>query len=87
MAEPPVFVGAVHERETCALPAVGVRPVGGSGTVIGVVLFEAADAAPIPTELVAVTVNVYDVPFVRPVTVIGDDAPVAVNPPGFEVTV
>jgi hypothetical protein len=37
--------------------------------------------------LVAVTVNVYDVPFVRPVTVIGDDAPVAVNPPGFEVTV
>ena len=36
---------------------------------------------------VAVTLNVYEVPFVRPVTVIGDDAPDAVNPPGEDVTV
>ena len=42
---------------------------------------------PVPTEFVAVTVKVYDVPFVRPVTLIGLAALVAVFPPGFEVTV
>jgi hypothetical protein len=41
----------------------------------------------VPTLLVAVTVNVYAVPFVRPVTVRGDDAPLAVSPPGLEVAV
>ena len=40
-----------------------------------------------PTEFVAATVNVYVVPFVRPKTVIGLDAPEAVMPPGIEVTV
>jgi len=34
-----------------------------------------------------VTVNVYVVPFVSPVIVIGDEPPVAVNPPTFEDTV
>ena len=33
------------------------------------------------------TVNVYVVPFVSPVIVIGEDPPVAVNPPIFELTV
>jgi hypothetical protein len=37
--------------------------------------------------LVAVTVKVYAVPFVKPLTVIGEEAPVPVNPPGLEVTV
>jgi hypothetical protein len=36
---------------------------------------------------VAVTVNVYAVPFVRPVTEIGLVGPVAVIPPGSDVTV
>jgi hypothetical protein len=36
---------------------------------------------------VAVTVNVYEVPLERPVIVIGELAPVAVNPPMLEVTV
>jgi hypothetical protein len=31
----------------------------------------------VPTALVAVTVNVYAVPFVRPVIVIGDEEPLA----------
>ena len=44
------------------------------------------EAAPVPAALVAVTVNVYGVPFVRPVTVIGDDVPVP-TPPGLPVTV
>jgi hypothetical protein len=47
---------------------------------------DAADAADVPLALVAVTVNVYAVPFERPVTVIGL-APVPVNPPGDEVAV
>jgi hypothetical protein len=54
---------------------------------LGVTEFDAADAGPVPMELVAVTVKVYAVPFVRPVTVIGEDDPVAVIPPGDEVTV
>ena len=36
---------------------------------------------------VATTVNVYAVPLVNPVTVIGLDEPVAVSPPGLDVTV
>ena len=52
--------------------------------------FEAADAADVPTLFVAVTVNVYAVPVVNPVTVIVpepavDTAPV--KPPGEEVAV
>jgi hypothetical protein len=52
----------------------------------GVTLFDAADAADVPLALVAVTVNVYAVPFVSPVNVIGDD-PVVVNDPGEDVPV
>jgi hypothetical protein len=37
--------------------------------------------------LVAVTVNVYAVPLVRPVIVIGDALPLAVMLPGEDVTV
>jgi hypothetical protein len=40
-----------------------------------------------PEELAVVTVNVYEVPFVNPETVIGLLDPVPVNPPGDEVTV
>lgn len=52
----------------------------------GVTLLLAALAGPV-TNVVAVTVNVYGVPLVNPVTVIGDDAPLAVIPPGLDVTV
>jgi hypothetical protein len=51
------------------LPAVAVTAVGAPGTVAGVTLLEASDAALVPTAFVAVTVNVYAVPLVRPVTV------------------
>jgi hypothetical protein len=37
--------------------------------------------------LVAVTVKVYDVPIVNPLTVIGEVAPVPVTPSGDDVTV
>jgi len=50
-------------------------------------LFDAADAALVPTADVAVTVNVYAVADCRPATVIGLEAPVPVYPPGELVTV
>jgi hypothetical protein len=42
---------------------------------------DGADAGPVPAAFVAVTVKVYEVPFVRPVTTIGLDAPLATWPP------
>ena len=42
---------------------------------------------PVPSAFVAVTANVYAVPFASPLTVIGELMPEAVNPPGFAVTV
>ena len=68
--------------------AVAAIPVGAPGAIAaGVTADDALEAVPVPTELVAVTVKVYAVPLVRPVTVIGDEAPVAVRPSGEEVTV
>jgi hypothetical protein len=46
-----------------------------------------AEAGPVPYMFVAVTAQVYAVPFVRPLTVMGDDTPVAVTPPGLHVAV
>jgi hypothetical protein len=48
---------------------VATTPVGAPGTVDGTTGTEAAEAAPVPDTFVAVTVNVYDVPLVRPGTV------------------
>jgi hypothetical protein len=53
----------------------------------GVTLLLAALAGPVPNAFVAVTVNVYEVPFVRPLTVMGEAEPVPVTPPGLDVTV
>ena len=53
----------------------------------GVTALDALDAGPVPTAFVAVTVNVYDVPLVKPVTVWLVLNPDDVNPPGLDVTV
>ena len=50
-------------------------------------LFDAADAVLVPAVFVAVTVNVYDVPLVSPVTVHGELEHVPVSPPGLDVAV
>jgi len=69
-------------------PAVADTPVGAPGTVDGTTDDDADDADPVPTEFVAVTVNVYELPFVRPVTVQEVAVVVVhVSPPGDEVTV
>jgi hypothetical protein len=47
----------------------------------------ADEGAEVPEEFVAVTLNVYAVPLVKPVTAQVKSAVVQVNPPGLEVTV
>jgi hypothetical protein len=87
IALPPLLAGAVKATDACALPGVATGEVGAPGTVAGVTALEVSEGAPVPTAFVAVTVNLYEVPLVRPVTVIGVVAPVPVKLPGCEVTV
>ena len=82
-----MLAGALNVTVALALPAVALPIVGAPGTIAGVTLFDAADAEPVPMPFVAVTLNVYAVPFVSPLTVIGLVEPVPVRPPGLEVTV
>ena len=69
-------MGAVHERDTLALPGVADSPVGAFGTVAGGgngavgVADSTTDAVLDPTELTALTRKLYSVPFARPVTVV-----------------
>jgi hypothetical protein len=87
IAEPPLLLGAVNVMVASAFPLTALTLVGASGTVAGVAELLVPEAVLVPTVFVAVTVNVYAVPLVRPVTVIGDAPPEAVTPPGLEVTV
>ena len=84
---PPLKAGATKATLTCELPIVPTTPVGAPGTVAGITALDGADAGPVPDAFVAVTVNVYEVPFVRPVTIIGLVAFDAVFPPGLDITV
>ena len=76
IADPPLLTGAVHVNETCVLPAVPATEVGALGTVRGVTAAETADVAPVPAVFVALTRNVYAVPFVKPVIVAAADVDV-----------
>ncbi len=81
--------GAVHDTfDWVDSNEVAATPVGAPGTVDGVAEFDATEAALVPALFVAVTVNVYEVPFVRPSTV-QVVAPVItqVFDPGVDVTV
>ena len=67
---PPFEAGAVQDTTDWAFWwAMAVTPVGAPGMVDGVAATGGDDAGLVPTPLVAVTVNVYAVPLVRPVTV------------------
>jgi hypothetical protein len=82
--------GARNVTVAVVLPGAAWTPVGGPGTEAGVTLFEAADAAPVPAALIALTVKVYAVPFARPVItcdVEGEPALLSSPPPGLDVTV
>ena len=73
------------------LPVVdATTDVGAPGAPTVVIEFEALEAVPVPAELVALTVNVYAVPAVKPVIAIVPLPAceiVPVTPPGEEVAV
>jgi hypothetical protein len=66
---------------------VALTEVGAPGTVNGTTAADTAEVEPVPDTFVAVTLNVYEVPFVRPDTVHDVVVVVHVNEPGVEVTV
>ena len=75
---PPVPAATV--TVTCVLPETPVGVAGVPGTAnTGVTEADAVDAPDVPAEFVAVVVNVYAVPFVKPVTAHEPDAPVTVQ--------
>jgi hypothetical protein len=90
MALPPLLSGGVKLTVACAFLPVAVTFVGGPGTVTGVTLFDGADGTLEPAPFVAITVNVYAVPLVRPVTTCVVNvlpALLSTPPAGFEITV
>ena len=68
MIADPLFAGATHETVAEASWAVAAWPVGATG-VPATIEFVAADCGPVPRAFTAAILNVYVVPFVRPVTV------------------
>jgi hypothetical protein len=82
IAEPPLETGWVKLTVAVVDPvAVAAPMVGAPGTVTGVTGADGADTAEVPPAFVAVTVNVYAVPLVRPVTSQDPDSPVTVHAP------
>src|SRR5215472_9447741 len=80
-------VAALDVTEDWWLLACCTRPT--LPPLVGVTAFDEAEAVPPPITLTAVTVNVYKVPFVRPVTwaLVADPPTVTLWPPGEAVTV
>jgi hypothetical protein len=76
----PSFALSYMDAANLANPAVR-----GAGRV-GVTALEAEDATESPTLFIAITVNVYDTPFVSPVNVIGDERPVIIDVAGEDMT-
>jgi hypothetical protein len=71
-------------------PSVAITEAGAPGGAAGTAAPEAAEATDVPSAFVAVTVNVYEVPLVRPATVHEVDEAdevVHVFDPGDDVTV
>jgi hypothetical protein len=88
IAAPPFDTGAVQEMTEAVFRfEVASTAVGAPGTVDGTAAADAAEATEVPLGFVAVTVNVYEVPFVRPATV-QEVAPVEVQTfePGVDST-
>jgi hypothetical protein len=54
----PPFEGAVQVTTADPAPGVAVTPVGAAGVVAGVTALDGTDSGPVPTPLVADTVNV-----------------------------
>lgn len=89
IVDPPLEEGAVHETVTWPFPEIPDTEVGAEGGEDKVICEEGAEAMLVPAAFVAVTVKVYPVPFVNPVTVhvSGPLVHTQVAPPGDAVTV
>ena len=88
IVKPPVEDGATQVTTIWpAAPGVPATPLGAVGTETGVIEGDGPEAILVPKALVAVTVKVYAVPLVSPVTV-QVNAPVLeqMAPPGLAVT-
>lgn len=89
IGEPPSDMGVSQDTSTEVLPGTPTTDVGASGTDPGVIGLDGFEAGPVATLLVAVIVNVYEVPLASPITVqltAGATAP-QVLPPGDAVAV
>ena len=84
---PPVLVGVSKEIVAAPDDATAVTCSGALGGAVGVTGAEADEETDVPIAFVAVTVNVYAWPIVRPVNVAGLLVTVFVSPPGLAVTV
>lgn len=58
IGRPPVWAGAAHDTETCALPARALTDSGGVGVAYGITAELAALAGLEPEAFLPVTVNV-----------------------------
>jgi hypothetical protein len=87
IGKPPVFAGAVKLTMALPLPGVAATVPGAPGSPRGTTTDDGKDACPSPATDVAVTVNVYGVPFARPVTTSGLFVPDTEAPPGDARTV
>ena len=85
VVDSPPVAPAVNVITAFVFPATAVTSVGVCGIVFAVIEFELDDAADVPKLLVPVTENVYAVADCNPLTVIGEDDAVPVNPPGVDV--
>ena len=83
---PPETV-SISEYWTPTVAGVNAPAEGDRDRPKGVTELEAEEATLVPAVLVAVTVKVYAVPLVNPLTVIGEELPDDVIPPGLDVTV
>ncbi len=68
MAEPPLVVGAVHDNDAVVLPGDTMSTIGADGAPAGTVALLDV-VAPVPAWFTEAMRYMYDVPFVRPVTV------------------
>ena len=66
---PPFDAGASHDRATSPSPAAPTTDVGAFGVVYAATAADDVEYELSPAALVATTLNLYEVPFVRPVTV------------------
>ena len=80
----PIVLGAFHVTVADAFPATAVIPVGAEGGVTGatgITTFDETEGTLVSCEFSTVTLNVYAIPFVKPITVAVLLAALFISPP------